>query len=47
MKLFLEEVNLTMKQEWKMTKEELKKHMINWDEGKWREEVNSRTSIKV
>ena len=39
--------HLTVKQLQNMTHEELNRHMLSWDEEKWKEEVNSKTSIGI
>ena len=44
-KVYLDKVGLEMNQATNMTKEELKKHMKQWDSSQWRKEVQSKATL--
>ena len=46
-KTYLKQVNLTLEGVSTMGKEEIKKYMKKWDEERWKEEMENKTSIKI
>ena len=44
-KVYLDKLGLEMNQATNLTKEELNKHMKQWDSSQWRKEVQSKTTL--